>query len=433
VRPTLALYRAVTGGVGMAAMPLGAALAPAGSAWRERWGRIADLDRVAGGPWIHAASLGEALAGSRWVEALLASGYRAPILVTARTRAGKERFVRELGERALASIAPIDLPAAIRAVIREAAPWRLDLVETELWPNLLVEAGRAGIPVVAVSATVSRRTASRLRALGLAGSELFEGLFVLAQTERHAERFRGLGVPADRIAVIGDLKAAPPPPGGEAAAGPASGAPSDAERDLVVFASLRPGEEDVAAAVARALRARPDAASWRFVVAPRHAAGARRASRALRAAGFDLAARAVASSDPSSVRAWGASLGSVGEGRAGLLETRGELPLLFPRTRVAVVGGSFAPFGGHNVLEPAAAGAAVVIGPHHEVVEAGVDVLRRHGACDVAAGPDEAARAVAARLEGPGGACAGGVAAAREASGAARRGLAALASWGLTP
>jgi 3-deoxy-D-manno-octulosonic-acid transferase len=431
VSPALVLYRAATGVAGIVAAPIGAALAPVGSPWRERMGRVAGADRAAGGPWIHAASLGEALAARRWVEALLAAGQRPPLLVTTRTRAGKERVTRELGAKALAAIAPLDLPRAIRTLLGDASPSRLDLIETELWPNLLYEAHRAGLPVVAVSATVSERTSSRLRRLGLAGKDLFGKLHVLAQSETHAERFASLGVPRERMRVIGDLKADAPEPSEAAPA---------VDRRLVVFASLRPGEEAVAAAVARALRARPAEEGWRFVVAPRHEAGGRAAARALAEAGF-AADRRVESGDPSRARygapldsalAWSLAIGPVSGGRVGLLETRGELPLIFPAARVAIVGGSFSRHGGHNVLEPAAAGAPVVVGPHHGEVEAGVGALRRHGAVAIAAGAEEAARAVVAWLGDSGAARqAGAIAAARDAAGASRRGLEALASWGL--
>lgn len=446
--PSLALYRAVTGAAGLVAAPLGAMLAAEGSPWRERMGRIAGAHRAAGGPWIHAASMGEALAARRWGEALLGAGHRPPLLVTTRTLAGKERVTRELGGTALAAIAPLDFPRAVRALLHDASPSRLDLIETELWPNLLYEAHRAGIPVVAVSATVSERTSSRLRRLGLAGRDLFGRLHVLAQTETHAERFASLGVPRERTRVIGDLKADLLPhaaAGAAAGAGTAEDLPAE-ERRLVVFASLRPGEAGVAAAVARALRDRGAGDSWRFIVAPRHEEGGRAASRALAGAGFEVVRRAEAADagraparseplpepSPESALAWSLAIGPVASGRVGLLETRGELPSLFPAARVAVVGGSFSRHGGHNVLEPAAVGAPVVIGPHHADVEAGVGALRRHGAVAVADDAEGAARAVVAWL-GDSGAerRAGALAAAREASGAARRGLEALASWGL--
>jgi 3-deoxy-D-manno-octulosonic-acid transferase len=405
-------------------VPIAAALAPAGSPWSERMGRIADLRATAGGPWIHAASLGEAVAARHWVLALLEAAARPPVLVTTRTLAGRDRVARELGARARAAVAPLDFPGAIRAVLRDGAPSRLDLIETELWPNLLVEARRAGLPVVAVSATVSERTASRLRRFGLAGPELFGTLHVLAQSDRHAERFASLGVPPDRIRVTGDLKVEPIADAGEAPT-------SAAGRRLVVFASLRPGEADVAVSVARALRSRPPGEEWRYVIAPRHEEGARAAARALGAAGFAVTRRAETTA-PATAVTWSDALGAASSGVVGLLETRGELATLFPRTRVAIVGGSFTRHGGHNVLEPAAAGAPVVVGPHHDEVEAGVARLLRRDAAVVADGAEGAAAAVTTWLEGDGASRASRAAdAARDASGAARRALRELAAWGL--
>ncbi|HEU4726121.1 MAG TPA: glycosyltransferase N-terminal domain-containing protein, partial [Candidatus Eisenbacteria bacterium] len=371
----LSIYRAVTLVVGAVATPIGRALAPRASAWRARFGATAGAEAAAGGPWVHAASLGEAGAALAWVRALVASGYRPPMLVTARTAAGLARLRTEGGAQVVASSAPIDFPQAVRGVLRDAAPIRLDLIETELWPNLLLEAHASGLPVVAVSATVSARTAARLRAAGLGGPALFGPLHVLAQSERHAERFLALGVSPERCRVVGDLKAE-----GSPASGAAAAEPDAAARRLLVFASLRPGEEEVAVALARALAARRDAASWRWIVAPRHDRGASLLRDAFRSAGLATEWRDESSRAASPVVDWATR--PLRDGAApsvGVLTTRGELSELLPHARAAVVGGTFAPWGGHNVLEPAARGCPVIVGPHHEEVEAGVALLVAHG------------------------------------------------------
>jgi 3-deoxy-D-manno-octulosonic-acid transferase len=372
--------------------------------------------------------MGEATAALRWVDALLAAGYRAPLLVTTRTAAGLERVRRETESNVVATAAPIDLPQAVRRVLRDAAPMRLDLIETELWPNLLCEAHAAGVPVVAVSATVSARTVARLRSLGLGGNALFGPLHVLAQSERHAERFRSLGVAAERCRVIGDLKAERIPEAGVDSAGPES-------RRLVVFASLRPGEEEAAAAVALVLAARPDAGTWRFVVAPRHDRGVPSLRGAFARGGITLEVRDESSRGGASVGDWAGRLAPAGRNpSAGLLAPRGELTDLFGSARAALVGGTFAAWGGHNALEPAARGCPVIVGPHHDEVEAGVALLLSHGAAAVAPDGPAAAAIVSAWLDEEGSArAAGALAAARAAEGAAKRGLAALSEWGLEP
>jgi len=438
---TLGLYRGLTGAIGAVAAPVGRLLARRGSPWRARWGGIEGVDRAAGSPWIHAASMGEALGARCWGDALIASGYRSPMLVTTRTIAGLERVRREWKEGAVASIAPIDLPQAVRRVLDEAAPMRLDLIETELWPNLLAEAHRAGVPVVVVSGTVSARTAARLHALGLAGRALFGPIHVLAQSERDAARYLALGVAPERCAVIGDVKA-------DALASPSGEAPDldPLSRRLVVFASARPGEEEAVVAVARALAARADAAHWRYVVAPRHERAAGAFRDALSRAGFrcDVRREAHRAGPGATAPEWATRLeteppskpgaGPIAERRVGLLATKGELADLFQVARVVLVGGTFAPWGGHNVLEPAAHGAPVLVGPHHQDVEAGMALLVSHGGGAVVPDPPGAAAALAAWLDDTTGArMAGALAAAAAARGASRRGLERLAEWGLVP
>jgi len=426
----LALYRILTGGAGSVAAPLGRVLAPAGSAWRARFGGPEGIELAAGGPWIHAASMGEALGALRWVDALVAAGYRAPLFVTTRTAAGLARVKQEGGAKVAGAMAPLDVPQAVRGVLRDLVPMRLDLIETELWPNLILEAHRAGVPVVAASATVSARTADRLRSLGLAGEALFGSLYVLAQSERHAARFRGLGVSPDRCVVIGDLKADRAPDAPDTERGDPS---SDPElRRLLLFVSLRPGEEEVAVAVARMLAARRDAGAWRFIVAPRHDRGLPSLRRAFARAGVRVEVRDESTRGDGPALAWA---GTMDAGTpVGLLATRGELSGLFPHARASIVGGTFAPWGGHNVLEPAASGCPVIAGPHHEEVEAGVALLLAHEGGAVVADAATAAATLARWLDEPASARSSNAAAAAWAArGAARRGLEAIAAWGLEP
>src|SRR5437667_9062 len=107
-----------------------------GSAWRSAWsGATSDLAAASGSVWVHAASMGEVVAARTWIQALLDSGHRAPILLTTRTSRGLARARRELTDRVVGRIAPLDLPQLLRSFLEGAAPWRLDVVETELWPH----------------------------------------------------------------------------------------------------------------------------------------------------------------------------------------------------------------------------------------------------------------------------------------------------------
>ncbi|MBI4364437.1 MAG: hypothetical protein HY568_03320 [Candidatus Latescibacteria bacterium] len=423
----LGAYRAAAAILGAAA-PILRRLGPPGSAWRDSFaGASEDFGRAAGNVWVHASSMGEVLAARVWIETLIAAGQPTPLLVTTRTTRGLARARSELAERVVARIAPIDLPRIVRSFLAGARPQRLDLVETEIWPHLILESRRRGIAVVFVSASVSERTRRRLGRFGIAGPGLLgEGVWALAQSERHAKRFRALGVPGERVCVTGDLKAEPPTEG--ASRDPAS-------RPAVVFGSLRPGEEAVAVALARALgelgRDGPV-----LLVAPRHRAGRDRVRTALGAAGIAFETRFEPERSREDLAAWVARFASAAPPRVGILGTQGELPSAYELARVALVGGTFAPFGGHNVLEPAARGCPVVVGPHTDSIEAGVAALGWEGAILVArdlAAAVEGVRAILGSAERMRlmGMAAVGVAA--DASRSAARSIAALERFGLIP
>jgi 3-deoxy-D-manno-octulosonic-acid transferase len=431
----LAIYRGLTWSLGLV-LPATAGLGRAESAWRGALtGASEEGVQSAGSVWVHAASLGEVGAAGRWVDALIESGIRPPLLLTTRTRAGLLRARREMPGRVAARIAPLDLPQTVRSLLEAAAPARLDIVETEAWPNLILEARRAGVAVVFVSGTVSARTERRLLALGVAGDELFgDGVFALAQDAEAAGRFRALGIPEGRVRVAGDLKADLP------VIGPV---PPESARPAVVFGSFRPGEEGAVVAIAEALdRGAPSPGESRpiLVVAPRHAEGVERARRALAAAGFAILERGERGERAESDRAvplseWIAGAASRAGKRAALLATHGELAGAYDLARAAVVGGTFARFGGHSPLEAAARGCPVLVGPHHEAIADPVHAIAREGGGAIA--PDAAsAAALAASWWKDGGfsvRSAGARRAAASRAGAARRGLEALAEWRLTP
>ena len=423
---SLAAYRGVATGVGAMA-PLLRGLGRPGSAWRSAMsGATADLGDAAGSIWVHAASLGEMVAARAWIETLLAAGQRPPLLLTARTERGLARARADLGDKVVARVAPFDLPQLLRSFLRAAAPWRLDVIETELWPHLILESRRRGVAVVFLSATVSERTRSRLLRWGLAGRNVFgEGVWVLAQSERHAERFRSLGVPSGRIAVTGDLKAERPAE--HASLGVA-------ERPAVVFGSLRPGEEALAAALARGLASPGDRA---LVVAPRHREGLEAVLAALERERIPALVRREEDRGRA-MRDWieGLREGGGGGPRVGVLATLGELPTAYQSAALAIVGGTFAPFGGHNALEPAARGCAVVVGPHAGAIEESVEALAREGAVLRLTGAAEGAPEVLSLLRRADDVARMGEGAARAAAAAsdsAKRSLRALERFGLTP
>ncbi|HYJ32348.1 MAG TPA: glycosyltransferase N-terminal domain-containing protein [Candidatus Binatia bacterium] len=431
----LAVYRGLTWGLGLV-LPAAAGLGRADGAWRGALtGASAEGAASAGSIWVHAASMGEVGAARRWVDALVEAGVRPPLLLTTRTRTGLERARREMPGRVAARIAPLDLPQTVRALLESACPSRLDVVETEVWPNLILEARRARVAVVFVSGTVSARTERRLRALGVAGPALLgNGVFALARDDEAAARFRALGIPEARVRVAGDLKADFPSP---------AAVPAEGERVAVVFGSFRPGEEATALAIAEALHGmgveegRPATPPARplLVVAPRHEEGAARARRLFAGAGYAVFERGAAERSVETLPAWLSRAASGARTRVAILSTHGELPEAYDHARVAIVGGTFAPFGGHTPLEAASRGCPVIAGPYHDAVARALGAIARDGGAAIAPDPASAA-AVAASWWRDGGFAARSQAAlraARSLGGAARRGLEALEAWRLVP
>jgi 3-deoxy-D-manno-octulosonic-acid transferase len=382
--------------------------------WDERLGRTT-LPQPADA-WVHAASMGEATAVRPLVAELAAAAPRAGFLLTAGTLGGRARLV---GAGSPVAMAPLDSPQATRRFFDGVRPRRLLLLETELWPHWLLEARARAVPVAVVSARLSADSVAGYARLGSELRELVAGLAaVLCQSAADLERWRALGARPEASVVTGNLKDDGLPVSAPDRAAARARLGVDAARPLLVLGSLRPGEP---AALARAWRAVPSAvrAGWQVVAVPRHP----RASVELRAeAERSGQAVHVGAGGPPEAWRWEDQLGVLA-GWYGVAD-------------VAFVGGSLAPWGGHNPLEPAACGAAVLMGPHHESQRDAAEALLSGGGLRVVEDEadaavaltqllaDEPARAAAARA---------GLAVVAARRGVARRTVAQLVERGLWP
>jgi 3-deoxy-D-manno-octulosonic-acid transferase len=296
----------------------------------ERFGRYLAPAR-ANLVWIHAVSVGEARAAAPLVRAL--SGYS--ILMTCTTAAGRETLAQVYGDSVSAAYLPYDYPEALERFLGHFRPRLAILMETELWPNLLAACAAAGVPVVLANARMSEKSMRGYqRWKSLAGPGLRSLAAVCAQSADDAERLRALGAP--HVEVTGNLKFDAHPDPAQLAAGQAWRA--RLHRPVVLLASTREGEEKL-------LLAERAPASALVVVVPRHPQR------------FDEVA-ALADSrrsrTPLPAPADHVHLG----------DTMGEMAFYYGACDVAVIGGSFAPLGGQNLIEALACGAPVVVGPH---------------------------------------------------------------------
>lgn len=315
----------------------------------ERYGRVPARVRR-GAVWFHTVSAGETIAAAPLIGELAAAFPERPFLVTTMTPTGSAQVAARLGDRVDHCYAPYDFPWAVRRFFARTEPCLLILMETELWPNLIAEAARRGIPVSLVNARLSERSARGYRRLGALTRGMLERLrWVACQYPEHARRFAALGVPEDRLLVHGSVKfdvALPADHGARVRELRARWSLDNAP--VWIAASTHPGEEAMALTVHQRLRgAHPDA---RLLLVPRHPTRAEAVLRACREAGFD----AVCVSTPSAADTSASVI---------LGDTMGELLYLYGAADLAFVGGSFFGRGGHNPIEPALCSVAAVMGP----------------------------------------------------------------------
>ena len=323
--------------------------------------------------WVHAVSVGEVLAATGLVRELEArlngpdanSGEEWIIVVSTTTATGKalarERFARDgVGAGGRVFWYPFDFAFAVRAYLRALRPELVVLMESELWPRMLVECRRRGVPVAVVNARVSDRSFGRaVRVRGVWGHVLRRVSMFLAQSEQDAGRLVRMGAVAETVRATGNLKYDVRAPQqsfvGERIRAMAAGRPI-----LVAGSTHRSSkagalseEEMVIQAWEGRLRRE---ARVMLVLAPRHperfaeVESVAMEFRCVRASGFAGDGGEVMSQGPEIV----------------LLDTVGDLAAVYGVASVAFVGGSLVGRGGHNPLEPAQFGVPVVMGPSWE-------------------------------------------------------------------
>ena len=358
MNPLWGAYRVVAPVVGALAPAAGVFTSPAERVlWLERLGHVA---RTGGcDAWVHAASLGEVVAAQPLVRELERLYPGARLQLTTTTRSGRERL-RAAGRDAV--LAPLDTPQAVRRFHHDVRPARLFLIETELWPHWLLEARRAKLPVAVVSARLSERSVHRYQRLGGELRALIAGLAaVLCQGDDDLQRWLALGALAERTCVVGNLKSDGLPQAVPDRAEARRALGVEPRRPLLVLGNVRPGEPRLLARAWRSLR--PGLRSgWQVVAVPRHP----RALAQLQSEAIAAGLTSPRDATPSDTWRWD--------------ERLGVLTQWYQAADVAFVGGSLAPYGGHNPMEAAACGAAVVMGMHDFAQRGSVRALERGGA-----------------------------------------------------
>ena len=316
--------------------------------------------------WVHAVSVGEVLAATTLVKALLESGVAVAVSTT--TQTGQELAKKRLGTLGCAVFyMPLDFAVLVRRYLGALRPKLVVTMESELWPNVIRECTKAGIPLAVVNARVSDRSFPRyMRLRGLWGPLLREVRLFMAQSEETAERLRRMGVPAERVKVTGNLKY-------DVRSGAAT-AMTERVRSLLYQSRLIGAGSTLADEEAALLeawpgisKAAPDAA---LLIAPRHPDRFVEVVELVKRSGFPFFRCSELRADA----------GPIKGGMVVVLDTIGDLGSMYSLGAVAFVGGSVVQKGGHNPLEPAQFGVPVVMGESYENFREIVGAMKNAGA-----------------------------------------------------
>lgn len=334
--------------------------------------------------WIHGASVGEALSVLPLIERLLADRPGLHVLLTTGTVTSAALMADRLPPRAVHQFVPVDRPAWVRRFLDH---WRPDLalwMESEFWPNLLLETQARGVPTVLVNGRVSERSFAAWQRLPSLIAKVLRGFtLVLGQTEDDRARLEALGAP--HTAFLGNIKFSAPPL-------PAAGAGLDAlraavgARPLWLAASTHAGEEAIAWQVHR--HAAVAHHGLLTVVVPRHPERGPAVTVELEAAGARVERRSTGRLPDAATDVY-------------VADTLGEMGLFYRLARVVFVGKSLCGGGGQNPLEPARLGCAVLLGPRTANFAAIADRMTAAGAARRVADAGDLAEAVSALLASP--------------------------------
>jgi 3-deoxy-D-manno-octulosonic-acid transferase len=320
------------------------------TAWNERLGGFAG-SAPAGRLWLHAVSLGETRAAAALVDALRQQVPGLRLLLTHGTATGREAGQALLRDGDAQAWLPYDTPGAVRRFLAIHRPAAGVLMETEIWPNLLFEARAASVPMVLANARLSERSQSkgeRLATLMRPALAVFSR--VLAQTADDARRLRESGAAA--VHVLGNIKFDMTPQPDRVARGRRWRAMLG--RAVVLAASTREGEEPPLMQAWHDLPGDPSSRPLLLLV-PRHPQRFDSVADAVTGAHLSILRRSSwADEPPPEAAAADVWLG----------DSMGEMALYAAMADVALLGGSFAPLGGQNLIELAACGCPVVMGPH---------------------------------------------------------------------
>jgi len=318
--------------------------------WSERFGNSPPLTRPEPVIWIHAVSVGEVEACRPLVKSLQITYPKHQLLITTMTPTGSERVKLLFSDSVAHCYLPYDLPLAINRFLKINRPVFGVIMETEIWPNLLLSCKQHNLPLVLANARMSDRSAKGYARFPKLTKMVLNSLrFIAAQGQHDRDNFHLLGADITDVHAIGNLKYETNLPASIVEQASAMRIMWDNNRPVWVAASTHEGEEEIILHASRQIRSKFP--NLLLIIVPRHPERFDRVTALTHKTGFKTLRRSEQLPCSSDIQVL-------------VVDTMGELPLFYAASDVAFVGGSLVPHGGHNILEPAALGRAVLVGPH---------------------------------------------------------------------
>ena len=316
--------------------------------WTERLGYVSVQNNVSS-IWIHAVSVGEFIAATPLIKALLEEYPTHTIWVTTTTPTGSSQVIKQFSDQVQHTYVPIDLPSAVNRFLARCRPALCIIMETELWPNLIYHTHARSIPILLANARLSERSCRGYQRIAKLTRQMLANItLVAAQSEKDGEQFVRLGLDRKKLMVAGNIKFDLCLPPSLLAEGKQLRS-SWGNRPTIIAASTHEGEESIILNAFTAIQKKYSTAL--LLLVPRHPDRFDKVAKLCLAKGFRIAHR---------------SMKQLPDQKTDILlgDTIGELRLLYAASDIALVGGSLLPVGGHNLIEPAALRLPILSGTH---------------------------------------------------------------------
>ena len=354
--------------------------------WNERYGAYRN-QRSRSRIWLHAVSVGEVNAAASLVDTLRQENPHTPWIITTTTPTGSARVRALWGDRLEHVYLPYDTPGSVGRFLDHFKPHLALILETELWPNILFGCRDRSIPVYILNARLSARSLRGYRLLRPLISRALQTVkCVAAQSADDAQRFVRLGARIDQVVALGNLKFDITVPDNSSATISSLCSSISPSRCVWIAASTHEGEEVAVLEIHKRLK--KQFSDLLLLWAPRHPERFSKVETLARDHGWSVATRRQQRVPNHKTDVF-------------IIDTLGELVTFYGCAHAAFVGGSLQAIGGHNVLEPAAMGTAVVTGPHlHNFSEISYR-MHQAGALEICPDASQIAESLARLLADP--------------------------------